>query len=80
MLDVHRRNLYNGGAYFVNKQNFKEAYNFFDMYLNCSIQPLFTGYKYGETDKICLRLLIGQSIAVTNSKTRKLRFIMHIGH
>ena len=51
MLDVHRRNLYNGGAYFVNKQNFKEAYNFFDMYLNCSIQPLFTGYKYGETDK-----------------------------
>ena len=37
MLDVHRRNLYNGGAYFVNKQNFKEAYNFFDMYLNCSI-------------------------------------------
>lgn len=51
MLDVHRRNLYNGGAYFVNKQNFKEAYNFFDMYLNCSIQPLFTGYKYDETDK-----------------------------
>lgn len=51
MLDVHRRNLYNGGAYFVNKQNFKEAYNFFDMYLNCSILPLFTGYKYGETDK-----------------------------
>ena len=51
MLDVHRRNLYNGGAYFVNKQNFKEAYNFFDMYLNYSIQPLFTGYKYGETDK-----------------------------
>lgn len=51
LLDVHRRNLYNGGAYFVNKQNFKEAYNFFDMYLNCSIQPLFTGYKYDETDK-----------------------------
>lgn len=51
MLDVHRRNLYNGGAYFVNKQNFKEAYNFFDMYLNCSIQPLFTGYKYDETDQ-----------------------------
>lgn len=51
MLDVHRRNLYNGGAYFVNKQNFKEAYNFFDMYLNCSIQPLFTSYKYDETDK-----------------------------
>lgn len=51
MLDVHRRNLYNGGAYYVNKQNFKEAYNFFDMYLNCSIQPLFTGYKYDETDK-----------------------------
>lgn len=51
MLDVHRRNLYNGGAYFVNKKNFKEAYNFFDMYLNCSIQPLFTGYKYDETDK-----------------------------
>lgn len=51
MLDVHRRNLYNGGAYFVNKQNFKEAYNFFDLYLNCSIQPLFTGYKYDETDR-----------------------------
>lgn len=51
ILDVHRRNLYNGGAYFVNKQNFKEAYTFFDMYLNSSIQPLFADYKYDETDK-----------------------------
>ena len=51
ILDVYRRNLYNGGAYFVNHQDFKEAYNFFDMYLNCSNQPMFKEYNYNETDE-----------------------------
>lgn len=50
ILDVYRRNLYNGGAFFVNRQDFKEAYNFFDMYLNCSNQPMFKEYNYNETD------------------------------
>ncbi len=51
ILNIYRKNLYNGGAFFVNRQNFKEAYNFFDMYLNCSNQPMFAEYKYEENDK-----------------------------
>lgn len=51
LLDIYRPNLYNGGAYFVNKKDYKEAYNFFDTYLECGRHPLFSTYNYNETDK-----------------------------
>lgn len=50
LLNVYRRNLYNGGAYFVNHRKYQEAYRFFDTYIDCGRQPLFASYKYQETD------------------------------
>lgn len=49
-LHTIRPNLFNGGAYHVRKANWKEAFNFFEMYLDCARQPLFTDYRYDSTD------------------------------
>lgn len=37
-------NLFYGGAYHVRKSDFQKAYDFFETYLDCTRQPLFTGY------------------------------------
>lgn len=43
-LNKYRPNLYNGGVYFVRKNNFASAYSLMDAYLDCRRQPLFAGY------------------------------------
>lgn len=53
-LDGLRRNLYNGGVYFVSKQNYGSAYSILDTYLECVKQPLFSSYKYDYTTKQAL--------------------------
>ncbi|MBP5715328.1 MAG: hypothetical protein J6X07_11620 [Prevotella sp.] len=40
----YRPNLFFGGAYYVRKSDFQKAYDFFETYLDCTRQPLFTGY------------------------------------
>lgn len=49
-LNQYRANLFGGGAYFIKKQNYKEAYKFFDAYLECANQPLFSEYDYTTKD------------------------------
>lgn len=51
-LATYRKNLFNGGAYFVKNQDYKDAYNFFDKYIECGNQPLFADYKYNENDTL----------------------------
>lgn len=50
LLNVYRRNLYNGGIYFVRHKKYKEAYGYFDMYIDCGRQPLFSDYNYNDND------------------------------
>ena len=45
-LNTYRRNLYNGGLYFVRKQQYATAYDMLDTYIDCARQPLFTSYLY----------------------------------
>lgn len=45
-----RPNIYNGGTWFVRKQKYKEAYGFFDLYVNCAQSQLFHGYDYAKKD------------------------------
>lgn len=45
-----RPNLYSGGSYFVRKANYPAAYSFYDAYLDCARQPLFTDYNYAAND------------------------------
>jgi hypothetical protein len=51
-LNIYRRNLYNGGTYFIKKQKYNDAYSFFDTYIECGIQPLFADFKYNENDTL----------------------------
>lgn len=51
LLHSLRPNLYNGGVYFVRKQKYEDAYKFFDAYIDCTRQPLFTEYDYEEKDR-----------------------------
>ena len=45
-LNIYRPNLYNGGVYFLRKQNYKEAFSMIDAFLDCQRQPLFENYYY----------------------------------
>lgn len=49
-LNRFRKNLFSGSVFFTNKQNFKEAYDCADVYLDCERQPLFTSYNYAQND------------------------------
>ena len=49
-LDKLRRNLYFGGTYNVRRNKFKEAFGFFQTYIDAAKQPLFTGYDYAKND------------------------------
>lgn len=51
-LSQYRPNLYNGGAFFMSKQKYKEAYMLFSQYIKCAHEPLFDSFKYNETDTL----------------------------
>lgn len=46
----YRPNLFFGGAYFVRKADFRTAFDYFETYIDCQRQPLFTGYDFEQTD------------------------------
>ncbi len=46
-----RPNLYNGGAWYIRKKNYAEAYRFFDSYIACANTPMFRDFHYQEQDK-----------------------------
>lgn len=45
-LNTYRMNLFNGGVFFIRKQDYLTAYKMFDTYIDCAQQPLFTSYNY----------------------------------
>jgi hypothetical protein len=49
-LNTIRPNLYNGGLFFINKQNYAEGYDLLTSYIDCAHQPLFRKYKYNDND------------------------------
>ena len=54
MLNGLRPNLYNGGSFFLKKSDFKNAWAFYDTYLDCAKQPIFGDYQYALTDSLSL--------------------------
>ena len=48
----YRTNLFFGGSYFVRKGDFKKAYDYFETYIDCRRQPLFTGYDFSEEPRM----------------------------
>lgn len=49
-LNSLRPNLFNGGLFHMNKKEYQMAFDFFAAYVDCANQPLFSSYKYRETD------------------------------
>lgn len=45
-LNTYRLNLYNGGLFFVRKQQYATAYDMLNTYIDCDRQPLFASYRY----------------------------------
>ena len=50
-----RPNLYFGGTYQLRKNDYRKAFDFFDIYLDADRQPLFTGYDYLKNDSLAPR-------------------------
>lgn len=51
-LNQLRPNLYYGGTYQVRREDYRKAFEYFDLYIGASHQPLFTGYQYLENDQL----------------------------
>ena len=52
MLNAVRPNIYNGASFYLRKLDFKNAWAFYEAYLECANQPIFADYKYLETDTL----------------------------
>lgn len=50
-LSLIRPNLYNGGAWFIRRKDYAEAYRFFDQYIACASKPMFRDYQFQQNDK-----------------------------
>lgn len=50
-LNAIRPNLNTGGVFFMRKQDYRQALTYFDQYLDCAQQPLFTSFDYEHTDR-----------------------------
>lgn len=46
----YQPNLFYGGTYYIRKGELEKAYDFFERYMDCDRQPLFTGYDLMVTD------------------------------
>lgn len=51
-LNAIRPNLFNAGAYYIKKADFQKAYSYFEQYIDCAHQPLFSSYNYNEKDAL----------------------------
>lgn len=47
-----RPNLFNGGVYYTRKQKYKDAYDYYEMYIASTKWPLFNGYQYNHKDPL----------------------------
>ncbi len=48
----YRNNLFNGGAFYVRKGDFKKAFDYFETYIDCRRQPLFTEYDFSQEPRM----------------------------
>jgi tetratricopeptide (TPR) repeat protein len=51
ILNAYRPNLFNAGTFYLRKNEFQKAFDFFEFYINCAEQPLFTKQNYLQNDK-----------------------------
>ena len=50
ILNNYRPNLFNAGTFFLRKGDYEHAFDYFEFYIDCQRQPLFSTYRYDSTD------------------------------
>jgi tetratricopeptide (TPR) repeat protein len=50
LLDNYRKNLFAAGTYYLRKADYKQSFKFFESYIDCASQPLFSTYRYDSID------------------------------
>jgi predicted Zn-dependent protease len=75
-LNKLRRNLYFGGTYNLRRNNYQEAFNFFETYIDAAQQPLFASYDYAKNDSLMSTAAYWATLAGYRMKdaTRTLRY------
>jgi tetratricopeptide (TPR) repeat protein len=49
-LNTLRPNIFNGGSFLLRKNNWAEAYRYYEAYMDCARQPLFQAFRYDSID------------------------------
>lgn len=72
ILSANHVYLFNGGAYYFDKQEYKKAYDFFNQYVEISELPMFAGTQTAEKDSTFMTVQFYAAAAASLAKDSKL--------
>ena len=72
ILSANHIYLFNGGAYYFDKQEYKKAYDFFNQYVEISELPMFAGTQTAEKDSTFMTVQLYAAAAASLAKDSRL--------
>ena len=72
ILSANHKYLFNGGAYYFDKQEYKKAYDFFNQYVEISELPMFAGTQTAEKDSTFMTVQFYAAAAASLAKDSRL--------
>ena len=72
LLSANHVYLFNGGAYYFDKQEYKKAYDFFNQYVEISELPMFAGTQTAEKDSTFMTVQFYAAAAASLAKDSRL--------
>ena len=72
ILSANHVYLFNGGAYYFDKQEYKKAYDFFNQYVEISEMPMFAGTQTAEKDSTFMPVQFYAAAAASLAKDSRL--------
>lgn len=72
ILSANHVYLFNGGAYYFDKQEYKKAYDFFNQYVEISELPMFAGIQTAEKDSTFMTVQFYAAAAASLAKDSRL--------
>ena len=72
ILSANHVYLFNGGAYYFDKQEYKKAYDFFNQYVEISELPMFAGTQIAEKDSTFMTVQFYAAAAASLAKDSRL--------
>lgn len=72
ILSANHVYLFNGGAYYFDKQEYKKAYDFFNQYVEISELPMFSGTQTAEKDSTFMTVQFYAAAAASLAKDSRL--------